>query len=79
MSSTIKNTQMNLNIDRIGTNSILIPPKVEQIRIAEYIENYSTKITIAISLKDQEIEKLKEYKVSLIDSVVTGKVKITKL
>ena len=30
----------------------------------------------AISLKEQEIEKLKEYKMSLIDSVVTGKVRV---
>jgi type I restriction enzyme, S subunit len=76
MSSTIKNTQMNLNVDRIGSNSIVIPSIEEQKEISEYIETASQKIETAISLKQQEIAKLKEYKSSLINSVVTGKVKV---
>ena len=56
--------------------SIPIPPKQEQMEIAKYIETAKTKIATAISLKEQEIEKLKEYKMSLIDGVVTGKVKV---
>ncbi|PDS22716.1 restriction endonuclease subunit S [Flavobacterium branchiophilum] len=55
----------------------LIKPKIEeQKEIVEYIETATTKIATAISLKEQEIEKLKEYKMSLIDGVVSGKVKI---
>mgnify|MGYP000722359338 CR=1 FL=1 len=76
MSSTIKNTQMNLNVDRIGSNSIVIPSIEEQKEISEYIETASQKIETAMSLKQQEIEKLKEYKSSLINGVVTGKVKV---
>ena len=76
MSSTIKNTQMNLNVDRIGSNSIVIPSIEVQKEISAYIETASQKIETAISLKQQEIEKLKEYKNSLINSVVTGKVKV---
>ncbi len=48
----------------------------EQKQIVEFIETATTKIANAISLKEQEIEKLKEYKMSLIDGVVTGKVKV---
>ena len=77
MSSTIKNTQMNLNVDRIGTNAIVIPSIEEQKQIVEFIETATTKIATAISLKEQEIEKLKEYKMSLIDGVVTGKVRVS--
>lgn len=55
---------------------VVIPPIEEQIEIAEYIENATTKIATAISLKEQEIEKLKEYKSSLINSAVTGKIKV---
>ena len=40
------------------------------------IETASQKIETTINLKHQEIEKLKEYKSSLINSVVTGKVKV---
>ena len=52
------------------------PPKQEQTEIAKFIETATTKIATAISLKEQEIEKLKEYKMSLIDGVVTGKVRV---
>ncbi len=76
MSSTIKNTQMNLNVDRLGTNSIVIPSINEQNQILEYIETVTTKIATAISLKEKEIEGLKEYKATLINGAVTGKVKV---
>ena len=55
---------------------VAVPPLEEQTKILEYIENLNTKIGTAISLKEQEIDKLKEYKMSLIDGVVTGKVKV---
>ncbi|KXN98057.1 hypothetical protein LS48_13115 [Aequorivita aquimaris] len=52
------------------------PPLSEQKEIANYIETASAKIGTAISLKEQEISKLQEYKSSLINSVVTGKVRV---
>lgn len=55
---------------------LAIPPKNEQLQIVEYIENQTTKIDKAIELQQNYISKLKEYKASLIDSVVTGKVKV---
>ena len=55
---------------------VIIPPKNEQKDLAEFIEMGTTKIATAISLKEQEIEKLKEYKATLINSVVTGKIKV---
>ncbi|MBP4142621.1 restriction endonuclease subunit S [Flavobacterium sp. P4023] len=55
---------------------IAYPSKYEQDDIVVFIKSLSTKITTAISLKEQEIEKLKEYKSSLIDGVVTGKVRV---
>jgi type I restriction enzyme S subunit len=55
---------------------IPIPPILEQKEISEYIEDGCQKIETAISLKQEEIAKLKEYKRSLINDVVTGKVKV---
>jgi type I restriction enzyme, S subunit len=52
------------------------PPIKEQNEIVEQIKIFTQKIDIAIRLKEQEIEKLKEYKGSLINSVVTGKVRV---
>ncbi len=48
----------------------------EQTTIVSHIENISVKISKAIGLKEREIEVLKEYKSSLINSAVKGKVKI---
>jgi restriction endonuclease S subunit len=75
-SSTYGSKMPRANSDFIGNQLIPIPPKEEQTQIAEFIEIATTKIATAISLKEQEIEKLKEYKMSLIDGVVTGKVKV---
>ncbi len=58
--------------------SIPIPPKDEQSEIMEHIETQSAKIDKAIALQQSQIEKLKEYKATLIDSAVTGKIKVVK-
>ena len=74
--------QMNLVIraslsqDHLKRLPVLLPPLSEQKEISDYIENASQKIETAIGLKQQEIEKLKEYKSSLINGVVTGKVRV---
>ena len=44
--------------------------------IALFIETDSKKIYDTIFVKDQEIEKLKEYKTALINSAVTGIIKV---
>ncbi len=64
------------NVNNLKTIYTAIPPLSEQKQIVEFIETATTKIATAISLKEQEIEKLKEYKMSLIDGVVTGKVRV---
>ncbi len=56
---------------------VLLPPLHEQRLIASHIETQSAKIDRAIGLQEQQIEKLKVYKSVLIDSAVTGKIKIT--
>jgi len=55
---------------------VTFPPFPEQKEIAEYIEKESAKIDQAIHLNQQQIEKLNEYKTTLINSAVTGKIKI---
>lgn len=65
-----------LNFQALKNFSIPFPPLSEQKEISAYIETASQKIETAIGLKQQEIEKLKEYKRSLINGVVTGKVRV---
>ncbi|ALU74751.1 hypothetical protein AUW17_05465 [Tenacibaculum dicentrarchi] len=68
--------QANLSNDNVINITMPIPPLKERIKISSYIEKSSEKIARAIGLKSEEIEKLKEYKSSLINSVVTGKVRV---
>jgi type I restriction enzyme S subunit len=77
MDSAIKNTQMNLNVERIGSNFICITTLLEQQKIVTHIEAQSAKIDEAITLQQNQITKLKEYKTTLINAVVTGKVKVS--
>jgi type I restriction enzyme S subunit len=56
--------------------AIPVPSLLEQHEILLHISNYSDKILKSITLKEQEIEKLKEYKATLINSAVTGKIKV---
>lgn len=65
-----------LNFQAIKNFLCPLPSLKEQISIVTHIENISEKIVKAIKLKQQEIEKLKEYKSTLINSAVTGKIKI---
>lgn len=68
--------QWDLSKERMKRIPFVIPTLDEQKEILEYIDSISLKIETAINLKQKEIEKLKEYKSSLINSVVTGKVKV---
>lgn len=77
--STIKNTQMNLNVNRIGSNFITYPPLKEQDQIVTHIQIQSDKIDKAIAIQEQMIDKLKEYKATLINSAVTGKIKVPQI
>lgn len=69
--------QAYLEIDSILEIFITLPSISEQKEILEYIETGNEKIAKAILLKQQEIERLKEYKTVLIDNVVTGKVRVS--
>jgi type I restriction enzyme S subunit len=52
------------------------PPLDEQNAIVSYVDCINEKISAAFLLEEKQIEKLKEYKSSLINSVVTGKIKV---
>ena len=65
-----------LNFQALKNFFIPLPPPKEQIAISEQIKTVTEKIATAIACKQAEIEKLKEYKATLINSAVTGKIKI---
>ena len=57
----------------LGSVSICLPPLSEQQQIADYLDDKCAKIDKLIALKQEKIEKLNEYKKSLIYEYVTGK------
>lgn len=69
--------RINLRQDKLLACPILCPPLPEQQSIADYLDQRCGEIDELISIKQQKIEKLKEYKKSLIFECVTGKRKVS--
>ena len=69
-------TRASLSQELLKKLPVLIPPKDEQQRIAEYLDKKCSEIDKAIGDKQQVIEKFTEYKKSLIYECVTGKKKV---
>ncbi|WFP50372.1 restriction endonuclease subunit S [Methylomonas sp. EFPC3] len=67
---------MRLYTENFGDIKVSLPSKEEQVNIVTYIETQSAKIDQAIAIQQQQIDKLKEYKATLINSAVTGKIRI---
>jgi type I restriction enzyme S subunit len=65
------NTQLNINVDRIGTMKALFPPNQEQVRIAQFLDQKTASIDGLIQKKQKQIELLKEKRAALISHVVT--------
>ena len=66
--------QPNISTREIGDFYISLPPLNEQRQIAEFLDKKCEKIDKAIGLIEQEINKMKEYKTSLIDKAVKGQI-----
>lgn len=65
-----------INNTYLGQELIPYPPINEQQSIANYLDQKCSEIDELISIKQQKIEKLKDYKKSLIFECVTGKRKV---
>jgi len=70
-------TRFGIGTYAICNSRILVPPKPEQKEITEYLDSETAKIHKAINNIQMQIEKLEEYRKSLIYEVVTGKVKVS--
>lgn len=75
--STYGSKMPRASSDFIGNLNIVNPPFEEQIKISSFIDKQNELFDMNISLQKAQIEKLKEYKTTLINSAVTGKIKIT--
>ena len=69
-------TIMYVSKSIFGSMPITLPDSREQKQIVNFIDDNSRRIAKAITCKQREIEKLKEYKATLINAAVTGKIKV---
>lgn len=69
-------TRASLSQELLKKLPVLLPHKEEQQEIADYLDKKCSEIDKAIADKEQVIEKLTEYKKSLIYECVTGKRKV---
>jgi type I restriction enzyme S subunit len=66
----------DLTFENFSEVDLFVPPYREQQIIADYISQQLSKVDQAIELKEQQIEGLREYRETLINSAVTGKIRV---
>lgn len=66
-------TRASLSQELLKSMPVLLPPLGEQQAIASYLDEKCADIDRLIGVKQQKIEKLKDYKKSVIYEAVTGK------
>jgi len=76
MSTATINTQLNLNIERIGGLYTTCPPTSEQQAIISYLDRETAKIDALIGRIREGIAKVQEYSAALIAAAVTGKIDV---
>lgn len=72
-----ENTSDFRSWSKFGEIPIILPPMKEQEAIACHLDTQIQKTEHSLALLENQISKLKEYKATLINSAVTGKIKIT--
>jgi len=65
-----------INEQKLSAISLPIPSEEEQRQISSFLDNEATKIDRNITLIKKQIEKIEEYRSSLIYNAVTGKIRI---
>jgi type I restriction enzyme S subunit len=69
-------TVLHFNMADINNIPVVLPPLEEQHELVKFIRTESLKVNGVIAIQQQQIAKLKEYKITLINSAVTGKIKV---
>nr|WP_321239762.1 restriction endonuclease subunit S [uncultured Tolumonas sp.] len=65
-----------LNFQAIKNFYLALPPEQEQKQITEFITKLMQDLNNSVDVYQQQIDRLKEYKTTLINSAVTGKIKV---
>jgi type I restriction enzyme S subunit len=76
MLSAMQSTRPELGIDGLRNLLTVVPPVEKQREIAAYLDHQCTELNSAIATNASMIEKLKEYRQSVIYEAVTGKIEV---
>lgn len=68
--------QPKLTKDRLGSIPIIVPPEDECAQLSDSLESMGREVAKVIALTSSQINQLKELKSTLINSAVTGKIKV---
>jgi type I restriction enzyme S subunit len=74
--NSVVSTIENVNGDKYQNFQYPKPPLKEQQEIVEYLDKLTKEIDDLVSMEQNKIELLKEYRQSLISEVITGKIKV---
>ena len=74
--SAMQSTRPELGIDGLRNLLVVVPPVEKQQDIATYLNHQCAELNSAIATNASMIEKLKEYRQSIIYEAVTGKIEI---
>ncbi|MDJ1174330.1 restriction endonuclease subunit S [Roseofilum capinflatum] len=68
---------LHINGSKLKGVEVVIPPLEEQLKISSYLDTKTAQIDQIIQTINTQIEKLQELRKTLINDVVTGKIKVT--
>lgn len=75
-SDGVRTDQWDLNIDRMKSIPLFLPPGIVQQQIVRYLDYKTHLINKYIRIKKKQIELLKELKHAIINDAVTGKIDV---
>lgn len=76
ISLSVGGTQPNVSQGILSFIEIVVPPKSEQEEIAKYLDHKTATIDAIVGNISKQIETLKQLRKTLINDVVTGKIKV---
>ncbi|RAP39489.1 hypothetical protein BYZ73_20245 [Rhodovulum viride] len=74
--NAVRQRAVRIRFNNLAHRFVVVPPADEQKHIVEFVEATKKRIGDAITLKESQITALREYKTSLINAAVTGKIKV---
>jgi len=72
----VQSAQPNIAMEDLGNLPVPFPAQVERERIVDFLNLQTSKIADLIEKEEGLIEKLQEYRTTLISNVVTGKIDV---